>query len=85
MNSSTTVAYGVLAEEFIRVMQEAGVKFLRKDGSTREGKVRMDWPWLIGVDSLISEPPRSLAPDVNLVGWFDDRIDIIKRLWTCAA
>jgi hypothetical protein len=81
----TTVAYGVLAEEFIRVMQEAGVKFLRNDGSTREGKVRMDWPWLIGVDSLISQPPRSLGPDVNLVGWFDDRIDIIKRLWTCAA
>jgi len=81
----TTIAYGVLAEEFIRVMQEAGVQFFRQDGTPREGRVRMDWDWLIGVDSLISQPPRSLGPDLNLVGWFDERIDIVKRLWTCAA
>jgi len=75
----------VSTEEFIRVMQEAGVQFYRQDGTPREGKVRMDWDWLISVDSLISQPPRSLGPDLNLVGWFDERIDIIKRLWTCAA
>jgi lysophospholipase L1-like esterase len=81
----TTIGYGILAQEFMRVMQEAGVEFIRKDGSVREGEVTFNWPALILADSLISQPPRSLGPDLNLVGWFDERIDIIKRLWTCAA
>lgn len=81
----TTIAYGLMAQEFIRVMQEAGVEFMRRDGVTpREGKVRVDWERLIRLDSLICNPPRSLDPDMKLLGWFDQRIDIIKRLWAGA-
>ena len=81
----TTIAYGVMAQEFIGVMQEAGVKFMRRDGVTaRPGPVRVNWGRLIGLDSLISHPPRSLDPDIKLLGWFDERIDIIKRLWAGA-
>jgi len=81
----TTIGYGILAQEFIRVMQEAGVEFVRRDGSARDGPVTLNWPALIRADSLIHQPPRSLDSDRNLIGWFDERIDIIKRLWTCAA
>ena len=45
----------------------------------------MDWDRLIGNDSLISHPPRSLDSDVKLIGWFDEKIDILKRLWAGAA
>ena len=82
----TTIAYGVMAQEFIRVMQEAGVVFRRRDGITpREGDVRVDWERLLARDSLISDPPASLDSDLKLIGWFDERIDILKRLWAGAA
>src|SRR5262249_57632060 len=64
----TTIGYGLMAQEFIRVMQEAGVQFMRGDGVTpREGEVRVDWRRLIPLDSLIAHPPRSLASDVALI------------------
>lgn len=79
---ATTIGYGLVAQEFIRVMQEAGVQFMRGDGVTqREGNVEVDWPRLIARDSLISHPPRSLDSDVALIGWLDQRIDLFKRLW----
>jgi hypothetical protein len=82
----TTVTYGLMAQEFMGVMQEAGVQFTRRDGATpRAGEVRVDWDRLIGNDSLISHPPRSLDSDVTLIGWFDEKIDILKRLWAGAA
>jgi hypothetical protein len=82
----TTIAYGVMAEEFSRVMQEAGVVFMRRDGLTpRAGDVRVDWNRLIKADSLISKPPVSLGSDVGLIGWIDQRVDIVKRLWVGAA
>ena len=45
----------------------------------------MEWDRLIGNDSLISHPPCSLDSDVKLIGWFDEKIDILKRLWAGAA
>jgi hypothetical protein len=81
----TTVTYGLMAQEFIRVMEEAGVQFMRRDGVTpREGEVRVDWDRLIRNDSLIAHPPRSLDSDIKLIGWFDERIDFLKRLWAGA-
>ncbi|MDQ3851082.1 MAG: hypothetical protein M3296_10785 [Actinomycetota bacterium] len=78
----TTIAYGLMAQEFMDVMQEAGVAFLHRDGVTpREGPVTVDWQRLLAQDSLISQPPRSLDSDVGLIGWFDDRVDIFRRLW----
>jgi hypothetical protein len=81
----TTVAYGLIAQEFIGVMQEAGVQFMHGDGITpREGTVRLDWKNLVRRDSLVSQPPRSLGSDVAQIGWFDQRFDIFKRLWAGA-
>jgi hypothetical protein len=30
---------------------------------------------------LISDPPRSLASDLALVGWLDQKVDLFKRLF----
>jgi hypothetical protein len=76
----TTIAYGVLAREFIRVMVDAGVVFRDAAGAPRE-RVEVDFGRLLALDSLVSRPPASLSPDVALIGWFDQRIDVVRRLW----
>lgn len=82
---ATTIAYGLMAQDFILVMQEAGVEFMRRDGLTPRGDdVRLDWDWLISLDSLIDKPPRSLGANVKLVGWLDEKVDLLERLWAGA-
>jgi hypothetical protein len=78
----TTIAYGLMAQEFMNIMVEAGVTFYRPDGVTaRQPPVEVDWETLIARDSLISHPPRSLNSDVSLIGWLDARLDVFTRLW----
>ena len=82
----TTIAYGVLAQEFINVMQQAGVKFYAGDGRTeRRGPVRVDFKRLIQRDTLISDPPRSIFSDLRLIGWLDETIDFARRLFRIGA
>jgi hypothetical protein len=79
----TTIGYGILAQELINVMQQhAGVEFYLGDGRTkRTGPVRVDFGRLISRDTLISNPPRSIASDLGLIGWVDEVLDgIIGRL-----
>ncbi|MEA2192298.1 MAG: hypothetical protein QOI73_2419 [Solirubrobacteraceae bacterium] len=73
----TTIMYGLMAQEFIRVMELAGVRF---EGSTRPGPVQIDFGELIRRDSLISDPPRSLSSDLGLIAWLDDKYGIFKRM-----
>jgi hypothetical protein len=76
----TTIGYGILAQEFINVMQLAGVPFLYGDGKTpRVGPVRVDFRRLVALDTLISDPPRSLAADLKLMGWLDEKLDVVAR------
>ena len=78
----TTIAYGLMAQEFMNVMVDAGVTFHRPDGVTpRQPPVEVDWDTLIARDTLISHPPRSLRSDVSLIGWLDQRLDVFTRLW----
>jgi hypothetical protein len=77
----TTIGYGLIAQEIINVMQLAGVTFRLGDGHTvRPGPVDVDFARLVRLDSLISSPPRSLANDLRLIGWFDETFDLFKRL-----
>ena len=79
----TTIAYGLMAQEFINIMQRAGVVFYLGDGRTpRHGAVNVDFRRLIGVDSLISHPPPSLTNDLALIGWLNEKLDVFKRLLT---
>ena len=62
----STIGYGILAQELIKVMQQhTGVKFYLGDGSTkRTGLVTVDFRRLIARDTLISDPPRSSTSNV---------------------
>lgn len=76
----TTIGYGVFAQEIIRVMQVAGVKFyLGNNATERSGTVRVDFQRLIKYDTLISSPPRSLSSDLKLLGWIDQNIGGLFR------
>ena len=76
----TTIAYAVLAQEFVNVMQSAGVVFSRGDGSPRTGPVQIDFSWAIARDTLIYDPLKSLSADVKGLGWANEVLDWVKRL-----
>ena len=77
----TTIGYGIIAQELINIMQLAGVKFYLGDGRTeRTGPIQVDFKRLIGLDTLISDPPRSLSSDLSWLGWLDQKLNVFKRL-----
>jgi hypothetical protein len=79
----TTIAYGILAREFIKIMVDAGVTFYDGAGAARDpAGVDVDFARLVARDALISKPPTSLSSDVALIAWLDQRIDVLSRLWS---
>jgi hypothetical protein len=76
----TTIGYGILAQEVIRVMQGAGVEFRHRDGTPRTGPVEVDFARLVRADTLISAPPAAVSPTLSLLGWLDERVDWVRRL-----
>lgn len=77
----TTIGYGILAQEVIKVMQRAGVKFFESDGKTeRKGEIQISFPRLVAIDTLISNPPRSVASIIDKIGWIDQNFNIISGL-----
>ncbi|HWT95058.1 MAG TPA: hypothetical protein VN238_18825, partial [Solirubrobacteraceae bacterium] len=77
----TTILYGLMAQEFMNVMQLAGVEFAYPTGTVRPGPVEVDFERLKRLDTLISDPPRSLSADLRLLGWFDERFDAFRRMF----
>jgi hypothetical protein len=76
----TTVGYGLVAQEFINIMQTAGVTFRHSaDQSPRAGRVSVDFGRLIARDTLINRPPQNLTEGLKTIGWADERLDIVKR------
>ena len=73
----TTVCYGLLAQEFIRVMEQAGVKFHAPDGTVRAAPVKLDFTRLLAEDSLMSEPPASFSADLGALGWLNHAADVL--------
>lgn len=77
----TTIGYGIIAQEFIRVMKRANVKFYYSDGKTeRTDTVHIDFERLLKLDSLMSSPPKSLSSDMKIIGWLDETVDVFGRL-----
>ena len=76
----TTVAYGVMAQELIKVMELAGIQFYQPDGAPRSAPVELDFQQLLQQDSLISNPPHALASGLSLIGWLDKNFHIFGRL-----
>jgi hypothetical protein len=76
----TTVGYGVLAQEVIKVMELAGVAFAGRDGTPRPGPVVVDFDRLLLADTLLSHPPASIGNTLSLLGWLDERLDWVRTL-----
>ncbi|AOW99138.1 hypothetical protein BJP34_06460 [Moorena producens PAL-8-15-08-1] len=78
----TTIGYGIVAQEVINIMQQqAGVKFYRKDGRTkRDDPVKINFQRLIALDTLISDPPKSLSSSLKWLDWLDQNLQIFQRL-----
>ena len=74
----TTIAYGIVAQEVIKVMELAGVGFLARDGRPRAGPVTVDFERLLRADTLLSHPPASIGNTLSLLGWLDDRLDWVR-------
>lgn len=72
----TTVGYGILAQELIRVMERAGVQFRMRDGTPRASPVQVDFDRLIRRDTLINRPPANLTSALGVLGWADEVLDL---------
>jgi hypothetical protein len=75
----TTIGYGILAQEVIKVMELAGVVFLGRDGQRREDPAIVDFERLLAADTLISQPPAAISNTLSLLGWLDDRLGWVKN------
>jgi hypothetical protein len=77
----TTIAYAILAQEFVNVMQAAGVVFYQADGVTpRTAPILIDFGWAIQRDTLISDPLKSVTYDLKLLGWANELLDWVRAL-----
>ncbi|MBL7258133.1 hypothetical protein [Paractinoplanes lichenicola] len=75
----TTVGYGVLAQEIIRVMHGAGVEFRTPGGTPRPGPVEVDFARLLRRDTLVTSPPQNIAAGLAVLGWADEALDLLRR------
>lgn len=78
----TTVGYGIVAQEMINIMQLAGVKFFFGDDqlAERTGRVNVDFRRLLRLDTLMSNPPKSLTSTLDLIGWIDQNLGVFRRM-----
>jgi hypothetical protein len=78
---STTVGYGIIAQELIDIMVRAGVVFYQPDGQTpRVGPVRVDFTRLIRRDTLLTHPPANVTDGLRVLGWADEALDLMRRV-----
>src|SRR5262249_45648385 len=77
----TTITYAMLAQEFINVMQTAGVKFYHANSKIeRTGPIQVDFGWAIQRDTLISDPLKSITSDLKQLSWANELFDWVKAL-----
>ncbi len=75
----TTIGYGILAQEVIKVMRLAGVEFRDHAGQVRPDPVQVDFDRLLLADTLLSRPPAAITNTLSLLGWLDERLDWVKK------
>ena len=78
---ATTVGYGLIAQEFINVMQKNGVEFFWGDGERppRAGAVTVDYRRLIALDTLMKRLPQTLDDIWDKLVDGDELIDVLKK------
>src|SRR6202453_2466927 len=78
----TTIAYGLVAQELVDIMEIAGVQFYSPNGTKkRTSPIHIDFGRLITLDTLISHPLASIGSDLKLIGWLNERLDVVKRIF----
>nr|WP_221381653.1 hypothetical protein [Actinoplanes polyasparticus] len=75
----TTVGYGIIAQELIRVMRRAGVVFHRPDGSVRPDPVTVDFARLLRRDTLVSHPPQNVGSGLKVLAWAEEALNLVGR------
>ncbi|WP_206680010.1 hypothetical protein [Aeromicrobium phoceense] len=75
----TTIGYGILAQEVIRVLRLAGVEFFDRHGKRRADPIEIDFDRLLREDTLVSDPPASITSTLGLLGWLDGRLGWVTR------
>ena len=78
----TTIGYGIVAREVMRIMSgRAGVVFRTPTGDVRRpDSVDVDFGRVLASDSLISRPPQTLSSILSLLGWLDEAVDWVDML-----
>ncbi len=76
----TTVAYGIVAQELIGIMQRAGVRFDSPNGTPRKGTISVDFDRLIRRDTLVNAPPQNINSTLDVIGWLDETVDVFAQL-----
>ncbi|HKS43816.1 MAG TPA: hypothetical protein VJT49_01645 [Amycolatopsis sp.] len=67
---STTIGYGILADEIIKIMTLAGVSFPDANGNARPDPA-VDFERLIRHDTLVRTPPPNIDSTLEIFGWAD--------------
>ncbi len=68
----TTVGYGLIAQELLTIMVQAGVRFPTSSPS-------VDFERLLRHDTLIHRPPQNIDSTLSLLGWADENLGWIAR------
>jgi hypothetical protein len=78
----TTIAYGLIAQEVISIMDTlAHVPFRSRAGDVRPtGTAAVDFGRLLAADTLLSRPPAAIDSSLSLLGWLDDLLDWTSKL-----
>ncbi|GGM71731.1 hypothetical protein GCM10011609_04330 [Lentzea pudingi] len=74
----TTVGYGLIAQELIKIMEQAGVVFRSASGEKREGPIKVNFERLIEADTLVKSPPQNIGFALDSLGWLDEMLDWAK-------
>ncbi len=71
----TTIGYGIVAQEVIKVLRTAGVVFFDRQGKPRSDPITVDFDRLLKADTLLGDPPESITNSLGLLGWLDEQVD----------
>jgi hypothetical protein len=79
----TTIGYGIIAREVVRIMNDdARVPFFTQEGAVRApAAVGVDFARVLASDTLIAWPPRAFSSTLALLGWLDETVDLIDRVF----
>jgi hypothetical protein len=76
----TTIGYGIMAQELIRIMERAGVQFYGTGSTPLPNPVKLDFKRLITLDTLVSQPPRTVASVLDRMSFLDSSFNLLSSM-----